>query len=362
LYYTVRCLTCQPFSSVLLRINNYITTEVMMSVIPDTYGGQRFNKKIMLLMIGAGLRPQIAHSCLQRPLVRGKWTIELPEVAPEKWRDPNFRLVFHAQDFVNWYNNELCVELLWIEQQYSDEQQRKIIFLHWDHNLTEYYEGHIQCVEFASHSYELVHSLHDRWDEWQDVHNKDIKYNFLCLNGQPKPHREKLYDLLKNYKTGYCTHGYKNPAPFALYSNYNWNNITNFINLMPLYQQSKTSIVSETIYADHPGIISEKTILAIAAKHPFMCIGQINIHKQLHERGFENFDELFNLSYDDLDETQRLDAAIELNLANLTDTNWDVDAANEKTERNFDFLMNDYTTSIELRAKKQLHAITGRSY
>ena len=144
--------------------------------------------------------------------------------------------------------------------------------------------------------------------------------------------------------------------------NLSWNNITNFINLMPLYQQSKTSVVSETIYADHPGIISEKTLLAIAAKHPFMCIGQINIHKQIADRGFENFDELFDLSYDSIDESQRLDEAVELNLSRLTDDNWDVDAAFDKAERNFDFFMNDYIASIELRAKRQLHAITGRSY
>ena len=131
---------------------------------------------------------------------------------------------------------------------------------------------------------------------------------------------------------------------------------------MPLYQQSKASIVSETIYADHPGIITEKTLLAIAAKHPFMCIGHINIHQEIVERGFENFDDLFDLSYETLDATHRLDAAIDLNLPMMQDPDWDVSAAVDKVERNFDFLMNDYTKSIEQRAQKQIYQIMAQSY
>ena len=334
----------------------------MTTYIPDSFAGPNFNKKLLALLRSAGIDPIIAHSILQRPIVGGMWTVQLPEVPEEKWKQPNFRLVLHAQDFVNWYKNISCPELLWIEKHYTLEQQRKIIFVHWDHSLTDYYEGNIQFVEFPSHSYELVNQLKERWHEWKDVHNKDIKYNFICLNGQPKPHRNKLFDLLRYEPTGYTTHGHKQPAPFALYVKYDWNNTNNFINLMPLYQQAKTSIVSETIYSDGPGIITEKTLLAIAAKHPFMCIGHINIHQEIAERGFKNFNDLFDLSYDTLDANQRLDAAIDLNLPMLRDPDWDTSATIEKTEHNFDFLMNDYTKSIEQRAQKQICKIMDQSY
>ena len=120
--------------------------------------------------------------------------------------------------------------------------------------------------------------------------------------------------------------------------------------------------MSETIYSDGPGIITEKTLLAIAAKHPFMCIGHMNIHREIAERGFENFDDLLDLSYDTLDATHRLDAAIELNLPMLQDPDWDTSVAIEKTERNFDFLMNDYTKSIEQRAQKQIYKIMDQNY
>ena len=334
----------------------------MSTYIPDSFAGPNFNKKLLILLRSAGIDSIIVHSILQRPIVGGMWSIQLPDVPEEKWKQPNFRLVLHAQDFVNWYKNTSCPELLWIEKHYTLEQQRKIIFLHWEHSLNDCYTGLIKCVEFPSHSYELVHQLKERWDEWKDVHNKDIGYNFICLNGQPKPHRNKLHDILRDEPTGYTTHGYRQPAPFAPYIDYNWNNTNNFINLMPLYQQAKSSIVSETIYSDSPGIITEKTLLAIAAKHPFMCIGHINIHREIAERGFENFDNLFDLSYDTLDEEHRLDAAIDLNLPMLQDPNWDTSAAIDKTERNFDFLMNDYTKSIEQRAQKQIYKIMAESF
>ena len=90
----------------------------------------------------------------------------------------------------------------------------------------------------------------------------------------------------------------------------------------------------------------KKHLLAIAAKHPFMAIGHIGIHKELAERGFENFDELFDLNYDDDRKDIRLNNALDLNWHNIIDPNWDVESALEKAERNFDFLINDYTRNI----------------
>ena len=323
------------------------------SLIPDTYAGEKFKKTINLLLNSAGFKSYFVPSILDRPIEKGCWAINLNDhlanITESDWRRKNFRLVLHAQDFCHYYNNSLCTELHFIEQQLTPEQQMKTIFVHWDHGLSDLYIGNIKCVEFASHSYELVHALHTHWDRWKEVHNKDIKYNFICLNGWLRKHRIELYEILKDIPTGFTTHINYNPAPMHPYCNYNFNNVENFVKLMPLYQQAKASIVSETIYADHPGIITEKTLLAIAAKHPFMCIGHQGIHREIAERGFENFNELFDLSYDTLASEHRLDAAMDLNLYNLSDSEWDVVCAQEKTERNFDFLMNGYTKSIEQR-------------
>ena len=97
--------------------------------------------------------------------------------------------------------------------------------------------------------------------------------------------------------------------------------------------------------------------MAIAAKHPFMCIGHKNIHAEIEERGFENYSEIFDLDYDLIESEYRLDAAIQMNVDKLSNTKFDIEIAREKIERNFDFLMNDYMQSIENRAIEQLKEI-----
>ena len=124
-----------------------------------------------------------------------------------------------------------------------------------------------------------------------------------------------------------------------------------------LYKSASVSIVTESIYSDSPGIITEKTLLAIAAKHPFMCIGHQHIHREIAASGFENYDEIFDLDYDVIESDFRLDAAIQMNLKTINSNDFDVSIAKEKAERNYDFLMNDYMQSIEDRARKQLREI-----
>ena len=317
-----------------------------------------FNQKITKILNEFGLQYKFAPSILQRPIENGMWKMELPEIADEEWRKPNFRLVLHAQDFCNWYDNELCLELFEIEKHYTEEQQNKIIFLHWDHDLRNRYSGVIHCIEFPSHSWELVEALKDQHSKWKSVYSKGKKkYNFICLNGYSRRHRNQTYRALRDIKGGYVTHRKHNEYKKAPYAKYDFDNVANFIKLKSLYKSAKSSVVTESIYSDGPGIITEKTLLAIAAKHPFMCIGHKNIHAEIEERGFENYSEIFDLDYDLIESEYRLDAAIQMNLDKLSDTKFDIEIAREKIERNFDFLMNDYMESIEKRAIQQLREI-----
>jgi hypothetical protein len=317
-----------------------------------------FNKKITGLLNNCGINYEFVPSVLQRPIVNGCWTLNLPEISNEQWNKQNFRLVIHAQDFCNWYNNELCVELFEIEKMLTDEQQSKTIFVHWDHDLINRYQGRIHCVEFPSHSWELIEDLKKRFNDWKSVYSKSKKkYNFLCLNGYPRKHRDQVYSLLHNQPKGYVTHKTLNAYTKAPYAQYDFDNVGNFIKLKSLYKSASASIVTESIYSDGPGIITEKTLLAIAAKHPFMCIGHQHIHQEIAERGFENYNEIFDLDYDVIESEFRLDAAIQMNLETITSDDFDVEIAKEKAERNYDFLMNDYMQSIEDRANKQLREI-----
>jgi hypothetical protein len=317
-----------------------------------------FNKKIFQILNEFGLQYEFTPSILKRPIENGMWKMDLPKIQDEKWKNPNFRLILHAQDFCNWYNNELCVELFEIEKHYNEEQQTKIIFLHWDHDLRNRYTGVINCVEFPSHSWELVESLKAQHSKWKSVYTKSKKkYNFLCLNGYPRRHRNQVWHLLKNENNGFVTHRTHNDYTKAPYAKYDFDNVANFIKLKSLYKSASVSIVTESIYSDGPGIITEKTLLAIAAKHPFMCVGHQHIHREIAERGFENYDEIFDLDYDLIESEYRLDAAIQMNLETITSNDFDVAVAKEKAERNYDFLMNDYMQSIEDRAREQLREI-----
>lgn len=299
-----------------------------------------------------GLDVEFVPCALGRPIVSSRWHINLPEISRERWHRKNFRLVIHAQDFIHFFGN-LCVELHWLEQQFTPEQQSKIIFVAWDHRLGEIYEGNIKIVNFASHSYELVHQLKSRWSEWKDVHSKNIKHNWICLNGRAREYRQEVYNLLRHQPAGFVGHSIFNPIDIHPYQAYNFNNVDNFVKLMPIYQSARSSVITESLYQDVGGIVTEKTLLAIAARHPFMCIGHRYCHEDVASLGFENYDELFDLSYDPEDKSTRLYSAVNKNLDQLC-RDIDLDSVKEKIDRNFDWLMGGYAESIRARAERDL--------
>lgn len=321
----------------------------------STHVVSNFNKTLHYMLKGAGLEFFFMPCALQRPIVESQWTITLPDNIDQlPWNKPNFRLVIHAQDFVHFHNN-LCVELYWLEENLKPEYLPKVLFVHWDHDLNSIYSGPIKCIEFASHSFEIAHGLKEQYSSWQHVVNKNYFYNWLCLNGRPREHRNQVYDLLKDTPGGLLTHNIHNPLSWHPYENYNFDNIDNFVRLLPAYQNCRVSVVTESLYQDVGGIITEKTLFAIAAQHPFMCIGHRGIHQQIRDRGFCTFENLFDLSYDTEPNSTRLTVAIERNLSVLIG-NIDVGAVREQTQHNFEWLMTGYADSLRERAQEQLLA------
>jgi hypothetical protein len=319
------------------------------------YTEPNFNKAMILLLRARGLDFEFVPCALGRPIVSSRWNINLPNISQQRWNQKNFRLVIHAQDFIHWYNN-LCVELHWLEQQFTPEQQSKIIFVAWDHRLAEVYQGNIKIVNFASHSYELVHQLKARWNEWKDVHKKNIKYNWICLNGRAREYRQEVYNMLRHEPQGFCSHSIFNPIDIHPYQDYNFNNVDNFIKLQPVYQSAHASVITESLYQDVGGIVTEKTLLAIAARHPFMCIGHRYCHEDVAQLGFKNYDDVFDLSHDIEDRTTRMYSAVKNNQQRLADL-VDIDHLREKINYNFDYLMGDYADSIRARAEEDLRIL-----
>lgn len=326
------------------------------------YTEPNFNREIERILKSHGVDYHFMPCALGRPIVSSQWTIHLPDIPEERWRRKNFRLVIHAQDFVHFYMNQLCVELHWLEEQLTPEQQKKVIFVHWDHSLRDIYQGNIKLVEFASHSYELVHQLKSRYEEWKPVNDKsDFKYNWLCLNGRAREYRQEVYNMLRHEPSGFVSHSIFNPVESHPYQSYNFNNVDNFVALRRIYRQSRSSIITESMYNDAGGIITEKTLLAIAAKHPFMCIGHRGIHREIQERGFQLYDDLFDLSYDNEPKERRMYQAIEKNLPILREP-IDRDRYRDKIESNYEWLFGGYAQSIVDRAEKQLREILEKKF
>jgi hypothetical protein len=315
----------------------------------------------MLTMLRArGLDVEFVPCALGRPIVSSRWNINLPDIPQERWNRRNFRLVIHAQDFIHFFGN-LCVELHWLEQQFTPEQQNKIIFVAWDHRLKEIYEGNIKIVNFASHSFELIHQLKTRWTEWRDVHNQSIQHNWICLNGRAREYRQEVYNLLRHEPSGFVSHSIFNPIDIHPYQDYNFNNVDNFVKLLPMYQSARSSIITESLYQDVGGIVTEKTLLAIAARHPFMCIGHRHCHEDVASLGFENYDELFDLSYDAESKDTRMYSAVSKNIERLRQ-DIDLDSVKEKIDRKLESLMGGYADSIRQRAERDLAEIFEKTF
>jgi len=77
------------------------------------------------------------------------------------------------------------------------------------------------------------------------------------------------------------------------------------------YDDTYFTTVVETWQAGKCDLISEKIFKPIAYYHPFVVIGQLHTLTRLHQLGFETYENLFDESYDDIQNFgQRLDAVI----------------------------------------------------
>jgi hypothetical protein len=84
-----------------------------------------------------------------------------------------------------------------------------------------------------------------------------------------------------------------------------------------------------------------------------MCIGHRYCHEDVANLGFQNYNDVFDLSFDTEDRTTRMYSAIKNNQQRLADL-VDIDHLSDKINQNFDYLMGDYADSIRARAEEDL--------
>lgn len=151
----------------------------------------------------------------------------------------------------------------------------------------------------------------EAWPQYGKVNLKSKKEKiYNCLNHAVKNHRTFLFDNLKsknllNY--GFVSYGDKgivlpqkiDPVSkfYTAWTNHTWDHFSYYVT-----EKSYFNVVTETRHEfdnpQHGGLhITEKTVKALISQ-PFIVVGQYGHLEKLREQGFETYPELFDESYD----------------------------------------------------------------
>lgn len=273
--------------------------------------------------------------------VRG-WPMKMPDVE----FGPRTLLVLHFQDFVT--PGFPVLELSKVEQHYGQHADQ-VLVTYWSHGMDYGYTGPVNLIEFSNHNMTTCVSIAGRYQEWSKHFEQPRDLAWQCLNGRMCSHRLRAADLLRNWAGGTLSYGDQILLPEWAYSTYRGTeNDENFARLAPLYARTKVNIVTETLYDARPGIVSEKTLMAMIARQIPIVIGHPGIVQDCRELGFDMFEDVVDTSYDWLPNDQRVEQAL-LRNQDLILGKIDLDPYQERLEAQQKFVLDDYATIIELR-------------
>ena len=267
------------------------------------------------------------------------WGLRLPDFDTDI-------LLLHFQDLINMRDGRV-LELEQVEQRYGSRADR-VVVTYWNHGLDRIYTGPVRLVEFSNHNYDLVNQLYQRWPEWQHIVGQPRTQAWQCLNGRMCDHRNRVVQVLKSWSNGVLSYHDLIRLPDYDYTQYTYNNVDNFINLAYVYGTCAVNIVTETEYDTAPGIISEKTLLAMAAEQIPIVIGHQGIVKHCQELVFDMFTDLVDVSYDHMPNEVRAEQAVLLN-QDLIQGRIDLAPYQERLRAQREFLLDDYATMMEMR-------------
>jgi hypothetical protein len=273
------------------------------------------------------------------------WNLRLPDFDTDL-------LLLHFQDLANICDGRV-LELEQIEQRYGSRADR-VVVTYWNHGLDRIYTGPVRLVEFSNHNYDLVNQLYLRWSEWQHIVDQPWTQAWQCLNGRMCDHRNRVMQILKDWSGGVLSYHDRILLPNYDYTQYTYNNVDNFINLDYVYGTCAVNIVTETEYATAPGIISEKTLLAMAAEQIPIVIGHQGIVQHCEELGFDMFTDLIDTSYDTMPNDCRAEQALLLN-QDLIQGRIDLSPYRERLRAQREFLLDDYSTMMEMRFQRDIN-------
>ena len=282
------------------------------------------------------------------------WPLKLPEVEFHA----NTLLVLHFQDFVTFDQGQI-LELQKVEHKYKD-RAGQVAVIHWCHNLGRFYAGAINLLEFNVHESNIITNLNSKQANWRVSTQGPRTLNWQCLNGRQCAHRLRTVQKLQTETNGVLSHGDVISLDQWPYHTYRGTeNEDNFIRLLPIYGQAKINIVTETIYEDPVGLITEKTVLAFLSRQVPIVIGYKGIVSDCQVLGFDMFDDLVDISYDTICNEQRVEAAIDFNL-DLIRGNIDISAWNKRLDQQQEFVLDRWNHDMIQRFRDQCKILASR--
>ncbi len=132
--------------------------------------------------------------------------------------------------------------------------------------------------------------------------SSELTKKYVCYNRLHKPHREQVVNWIKENQ--YLGEGYVSfPPDLTLdYTNFDDNWAYHRI-CTDHYDTSFFSIVNESQYGTYNHCyLTEKTWKAIFNFHPVIIVGAKGSLKYLKERGFDTFGDIFDESYDEIED------------------------------------------------------------
>lgn len=158
----------------------------------------------------------------------------------------------------------------------------------WDRQALFYFMNNFDLLDTAYFSYLAQESNRKEWgtsyDRLDDIIGPDLWFT-------QNINRKEL----------------KRKVPYSINDSLRWDD--NY-GRPEFYTETFCSVILETYYTTtNEFIITEKTIKPLAFEHPFLLFGPKGCLKELKSYGFETFSDVFDESYDEIDnEIQRLEA------------------------------------------------------
>ena len=174
------------------------------------------------------------------------------------------------------------------------------------------------CLDLTAHLYNITISL----NHFENIYIKKNKsYNYLCLNGRARPHRQALIaklqernlldnalwsDLSANIKISSLVDDFYNGKISSISINATKHNMScpPLIINPALYTETYFTVVTETNFEIPYTFCTEKIYKPILMGHPFIAVSNYKFYQHLKDRGYKTFDALIDESFDNIENNE----------------------------------------------------------